>query len=236
MLHSGCVFSNSMRLPFAKLLVLGGTGALLSCSPTAPRGDVSKVLRAAAPSPSEGVSLSPIKDGAKNAKGGIGRAREAVVKAEGQAKESALLADRHAATLRQLQEEMGEQAVHHEATLKRLGDELVEYVALDSRRRSTISDLRENLDEARVSIENILLTHVPAAELQEAKSALEKEQLRKLGSVGAAVVEGMEEDLAETAKYKTHYDSRWGKYLKIISGTVVATLVVGFGVFAYIRR
>lgn len=206
------------------LLLLGISVVSVSCSGVVSESRAASVIRAATPEPSERVTLQPIKDTADETSAAIRRAREQAAHAKEQAAEAASLSRKHEDTIGRLSEKLEEnEEVQQDLVILR--EEAAEYRSLDERRKQVIENLRAALEVAREKLEQIRTTHVPKAELESAKSELEKERLRKLTDVAADVVEEADEDLEAAAKYKTHYDQRWGRFF----WTAGAAFVAGIG-------
>lgn len=202
-----------MRLFLLALVI----AALSSCAAPHSTGRAA-LIRSAAPAPTKKVNLQPLKDDARETEAAIRRARDEAVRAREQAEEAKSLNDAHLDTIHRLSEKL-EENEEVQQDLSRLKEEAHEYRSLDDRRVQVIENLRSALEVAREKLEQIRLTHVPRAELDAATSELEKEKLRQLTNTAADVVEDVELDIAKSnesaARYKSHYDSRWGRYFKI---------------------
>lgn len=206
-------------------------GAAVSCSSLPPESRSASVIRAAKPEPTKEVSLTPIKETADQTSAALRRARDAATSARAQADEAQALSRKHEDTIGRLTEKL-EANEEVQQDLARLREEAEEYRSLDERRKQVIENLRAALEVAREKLEQLRVTHVPKAELEAAESELEKERLRKLTDVAADTVEDVEADLHESneqaAKYKSHYDSRWGRFFKIAGGFFLLGIISVF--------
>lgn len=221
-----------------KLMMLAIAALAIGCSPKPTTA--ADILQAAKPAVTAPVDLATPAASAEKTSVAIQRAKESAAVAKSQAETAQAIAQRQALTIVELQQLVAQTDEDIDAKIISLKESAREIIAklekeiaarerLDRQRQVTISNLNDDLTAA--AKENAAVkSELAKALAADAERDAELERYRQLYTVAVDATREAEETAAaiqkDTAKYKSYWDSRWGRNFKLIGFTSLAWVIL----------